>query len=148
MTKLQHHQCLLSSYSFLSALYVLLCNLYLAVLLVGDFNIDIPHVQPSGRFSEGDTRLFNLLSQSLDPLNLTQYVDFITRRYSDDDVDGTIIDHLYCNNPNIIQRVSPHDGITGRDHSGIHLTLSVVTPKPALPPGTFFPIVQGWHWWA
>ena len=108
------------------------------MLLVGDFNIDIPHVQPSGRFSEGDTRLFNLLSQSLDPLNLTQYVDFITRRYSDEDVDGTIIDHLYCNNPNIIQRVSPHDGITGSDHSGIHLTLSVVTPKPALPPGTFF----------
>ena len=88
-------------------------NSYLAVLLVGDFNIDIPHVQPSGRFSEGDTRHFNLLSQSLDPLNLTQYVDFITRRYSDEDVDGSIIDHLYCNNPNIIQRVSPHDGTKG-----------------------------------
>jgi hypothetical protein len=110
---------------------------YIAVNLVGDFNIDAPHIQPSGIFSEGDVRLYRLLSQTLDPLNLSQLVDFVTRRYSDDELDGTLIDHLYSNNTDIVSQVTPHNGITGSDHAGIFFTLNVALPQPSLPPGTF-----------
>ncbi len=118
-------------------------NSYTAVILVGDFNIDAPHIQPSGNFSEGDVRLYHLLSQSLDTLNMSQLVDFVTRKYSDDELDGTLIDHLYCNNTDIVSQVTPHNGITRSDHAGIFFTLDVALPRPSLPPGTFLQYSKG-----
>ena len=64
-------------------------------------------------------------------------VDFVIRKYSDDELDGNLIDHLYSNNPYIISQVFPHSGITGSDHGGIFFTLNVAVPRPTLPPGNF-----------
>ena len=41
--------------------------------------------QSSKTFSEGDIRLYKLLTEVLDTLNITQLVTFVTHRYSEND---------------------------------------------------------------
>ncbi|XP_072039499.1 uncharacterized protein [Amphiura filiformis] len=111
---------------------------YACVILAGDFNVDAPHFQPGSKtFSEGDTRLYKLLTESLDPLNMTQLVDFVTRKFSDNQLDGTLIDHLYTNNTDSVLNIRPHHAIGATDHSGIAFSLNFAKIKQNFPPGTF-----------
>ena len=113
-------------------------HLYHSVLLVGDFNVNAPHFQPASKvYTEGDARLYKNLIETLDTRNMSQLVTFVTRRYSDNDLDGTLIDHLYTNNLSTVQSVNPHCGITGSDHAGISFRLNLTAQKQLHPPGTF-----------
>ena len=68
---------------------------------------------------------------------MSQLVTFVTRRYSENDMDGTLIDHLYTNSITSIGDVNPHHGVSDSDHAGIVFKLTLSKPKQTLPSGTF-----------
>ena len=54
---------------------------------------------------------------------------FVTRRYSENDMEGTLIEYLYTNNITSIGDVNPHHGVSGSDHAGIVFKLNLSKPK-------------------
>ena len=67
---------------------------------------------------------------------MSQLVTFVTRRYSENDMDGTLIDHLYTNSITSIGDVNPHHRVSGSDHAGIGFKLNLSKPKQTFPSDT------------
>ena len=85
---------------------------YLAITIVGDFNVDFRQKHPiSG--------LYNRLLSISDILSLHQMVGSVTRPNSGAGPEGSIIDLVFCNSADMIDNIFTVPGLGHSDHNGV-----------------------------
>ena len=90
---------------------------YLAITIVGDFNINSQQSNVSSMSPSAQR-----LSCLSDTLNMEQLVNFYTRESSSSLV-GSIIDLLFTNRPDLFSNVEVYPGLGTSDHNGISFNM-------------------------
>ena len=96
------------------------CHNYQGVMVVGDFNIDWTE--------QGQNRC--RLEQIFDVMNMTQCVNEITRPHIDDFKEGSVIDLVFVNRPELCQSVEVIANCVQSDHNAVRISLKCVKPQP------------------
>ncbi|XP_038074822.1 uncharacterized protein LOC119742729 [Patiria miniata] len=97
-----------------------------AILLLGDFNLQIPCSASSDEHNPPslNTRSAAVLN-IIESLNMSQLVSFPTRRNPHGD--DTMLDLVFCNDPSWTQNIHKEPGLGNSDHDSVHFQISTTS---------------------
>ena len=107
--------------STIDNIQVVSINGYQGIIFVGDFNIN---------WNEQDSRNKNKLSHIFNAMDITQCVLDITRPRIDNPTEGTIIDLVFANRPELCKSVNVTPNCVESDHNAVSIILQVFQPQP------------------